>query len=206
MTPHIKKILNYLWRMPYWVFLVAFIVSGYMSIVALRHNNEIMINLRNAVYQADKKGGNIEAPLDNLRKYVYGHMNTSLSSGGNAIKPPIQLKYTYERLQAVQTKQTDAVNTQVTIDAQNYCAAQNPGYDAATKSRRFDCARDYLSSHTAQASPIPTALYEYDFISPSWSPDLAGWSLLTTGLFFALFIISLALERLVHMRIRAQDI
>lgn len=206
MDPQIKKILAYLWHVPYWVFLVVFIVSGYISIIALRHNNETMINLRSAVYAADKNGSNIETALNNLRGYVYGHMNTNLSSGGNAIKPPIQLKYTYERLQATAKQRTDAANAQVTIDAQNYCVAQNPGSDAATKSRRFDCARDYLSSHTVQSSSVPTALYEYDFISPSWSPDLAGWSLLATAFFFILFVISFALERLVRIRLRAQDI
>jgi preprotein translocase subunit SecF len=206
MAPQIKKILAYLWHVPYWVFLVVFIVSGYISIVALRHNNETMISLRSAVYAADKNGSNIETALDNLRGYVYGHMNTNLSSGGNAIKPPIQLKYTYERLQATAKQRTETANAQVTIDAQNYCVAQNPGSDAATKSRRFDCARDYLSSHTAQSSTVPTALYEYDFISPSWSPDLAGWSLLATVFFFILFVISFALERLVRIRLRAQDI
>ena len=206
MTPQIKKILAYLWHVPYWVFLVVFIISGYISVVALRHNNETMISLRSAVYVADKNNKNIEAALDNLRVYVYGHMNTNLSSGGNAIKPPIQLKYTYERLQATAKQRTDAANAQVTIDAQNYCAAQNPGSDAVVKSNRFDCARDYLSSHTAQSSSVPTALYEYDFISPSWSPDMAGWSLLATAIFFLLFVIIFSLERLVRIRLRAQDI
>jgi hypothetical protein len=206
MPSHIKKTLTNLWHVPYWVFLILFIATGCISVVSLRHNNQTMIDLRNAVYRADKKGTNIEASLDNLRIYVYGHMNTNLSSGGNAIKPPIQLKYTYARLQAAEKKQIDKTNAQVTTDAQNYCAAHNPGYDAATKSRRFDCARDYLSSHSVQTSSIPTALYEYDFISPSWSPDMAGWSLLAAVTFFVLFIISFFLERLVRNRIHSQDI
>jgi hypothetical protein len=193
-------------HIPYWVFLVLFAVTGCTSVVALRHNNETMINLRNAVYEADKNNSNIETALDGLRGYVYSHMNTNLSSGGNAIKPPIQLKYSYERLQATETQRVAAVNAQVTIDAQNYCAAQNPGSDAAVKSNRFDCARDYLSSHTAQASPVPTALYEYDFVSPSWSPDTAGWSLAAAGLFSILFVVSFSLEYLVRIRMRSQDI
>jgi hypothetical protein len=193
-------------HVPYWVFLVLFAVTGCISVVALRHNNETMINLRNAVYAADKNNGNVEASLDKLRAYVYSHMNTNLSSGGNAIKPPIQLKYSYERLQTAETQRVAAVNAQVTPDAQNYCAAQNPGSDATVKSNRFDCARDYLSSHTAQASPIPTALYEYDFVSPSWSPDTAGWSLVAAGFFFIAFVVSFSLEHLVRARIRSQDI
>jgi len=204
MTLHIKKILAYLWRMPYWIFLVAFVVSGYISVVALRHNNENMINLRNSVYLADRKDGNIEAALDNLRGYVYGHMNTNLSSGGNAIKPPIQLKYTYDRLQAAEQRRVSTANAQMASRARDYCGIQNPGIN--TLSVNIDCVQGYINTHTTKANPIPTALYEYDFISPSWSPDTAGWSLLATSIFFSLFVISFLLERLVHIRIRAQDI
>ena len=204
MAPHIKKILTYLWHVPYWVFLAAFVVGGYVSVVALRHNNETMISLRNAVYVADKDNGNIEAALDSLRGYVYSHMNTNLSSGGNAIKPPIQLKYTYNRLQAAEQRRVSTVNTQMASRARDYCGIQNPGIN--TLSGNVDCVQGYINTHTTKANPIPTALYEFDFISPSWSPDSAGWSLLAASVFFTLFIISFSLERLVRIRLRAQDI
>jgi hypothetical protein len=72
--------------------------------MALRHNNETMVKLRTAVYEADKNSGDVNTTLNKLRKYVYAHMNTDLSSGGNTIKPPIQLQHTYERLQAAEQK------------------------------------------------------------------------------------------------------
>ena len=48
-------------------------------------------------------------------------MNTNLSSGGNAIKPPIQLKYTYERLLATEQAKTAASNSKIYTEAQAYC-------------------------------------------------------------------------------------
>jgi hypothetical protein len=202
-----KKITNIFKRVARWhwaVYLAIFLASGSISVVALRHNNQTMIKLRDAVYTADKNNGNIEGALDNLRAYVYGHMNTDLSSGGNGIKPPIQLKYTYERLQASAQAQTDTANSKVYTDAQSYCQAQNPT-DFSGRNR-VPCVQNYVSTHGVQPSSVPTALYEYDFISPSWSPDLAGWSLLIAGASFITFVASFVINRIVKVKIKAQQI
>jgi hypothetical protein len=202
-----KKITNIFKRVAGWhwtVYLAIFLISGAVSVTALRHNNETMINLRNTVYAADKDNSNIEVAMDNLRGYVYSHMNTNLSSGGNAIKPPIQLKYTYNRLQAAEQRRVSTANTQMASRARDYCGIQNPGIN--TLSGNVDCVQGYINTYTTKANPIPTALYEFDFISPTWSPDLAGWSLMVAVAFLILSIISLALERLVRIRIRTQDI
>lgn len=159
-----------------------------------------MIRLRQAVYAADKNGGDIETALDNLRHYVYGHMNTDLSSGGNGIKPPIQLKYTYERLQAAEGKRVDADNSKIYTDAQTYCQQQNPT-DFSGRNR-VPCVTNYVTTHGAKAKAIPVALYQFDFISPSWSPDLAGWSLVVSGVLFIALIASIILNRLVRTRLR----
>src|SRR4051812_14347928 len=101
-----KRHLHHVWRIlrhiKPWYFIVLTVVSGAISIMALRHNNVQMVHLRDAVYTADKDNGDVEGALRKLRQYVYSHMNTSLASGPNAIHPPIQLKYTYERLQQAQ--------------------------------------------------------------------------------------------------------
>jgi cystathionine beta-lyase/cystathionine gamma-synthase len=106
---------------PTWVFLLLFLTSSIICIFSLRHNNETMVKLRGAVYEADKNNGDVNTALNNLRKYVYAHMNTNLSSGGNAIKPPIQLKYTYERLQSAEQKKAEDANTSIYTQAQVYC-------------------------------------------------------------------------------------
>lgn len=189
------KKLPYLGRIPRYVFLVLFIASALVSIWALRHNNLTMIKLRDALYAADKSDGDVNTALNNLRQYVYGHMNTDLSSGGNTIKPPIQLKYTYERLQS--TAQQQATNSGLYTQAEDYCQALIPANVSISGRGRISCVQDYILSHGGQkASAIPTALYEFDFLSPAWSPDLAGWSLIATAVFFLAFVLKLAFDKI----------
>ncbi|OVE79469.1 hypothetical protein BVY00_00315 [bacterium G20] len=189
-----QRILARLRRLPYSVFLLLFIVSSVVALYALRHNNQTMVRLRSEVYTADQAGGDVNLALNNLRKYVYGHMNTDLSSGGSAIKPPIQLKYTYERLLAVEQQKAVSTNSQIYTDAQTYCQAQVP---AGVSGRgRVPCVQDYVTSHGIKTTPIPTGLYQFDFISPAWSPDLAGWSLVLAGLMFLGFVFSWLMEKL----------
>lgn len=186
-----------IFKLPYGVFLVLFVISGVVAISALRHNNQTMVQLRSEVYATDQSGGDINSALNNLRKYVYGHMNTDLSSGGNAIKPPIQLKYTYERLLEAQQQTAASSNSRIYTEAQTYCQTQVPaGFSGRG---RVPCVQDYVTSHGVKTPPIPTGLYQFDFVSPSWSPDLAGWSLVVTALmglgFASSFLIQLLTKR-----------
>ncbi len=152
-------------------------VFGTVCLVSLRHNNEQMVRLRDGVYAADKNGGDVEGALRRLRQYVYGHMNTSLSSGPNAVHPPIQLKYTYERLQQSQEQTLGQGNSTLYNQAVTYCDNQT-----TIGSEVISCIQQYASDHGAQLAIIPDSLYKFDFTSAKWSPDLAGWSLLLTGL------------------------
>lgn len=161
--------------------LVLFIISGIICIGALRHNNTTMITLRNDVYTADKDNGNVEMALDNLRAYVYGHMNTDLTTS-NGIRPPIQLAYTYARLQAGQSD-----NSALYTQAENYCQQLIPASVSISGRGRISCITDYVTSHGAKSANVAPGLYEFDFASPTWSPDLAGWSLVATVIFFLLF-------------------
>lgn len=145
-----------------------------------------MVTLRDAVYEADKNGGDVEGALLSLRQYVFSHMNTSLASGPNAVHPPIQLKYTYERLQAAQQQQLGQDHSDIYGQAQKTCEAQ--GQSASTPSM-ISCIQSYTASHGIQLTPIPEGLYKFDFVSAKWSPDLAGWSLLLTVLFGLCFVV-----------------
>lgn len=202
-----KKILKKtaaLHRIPYWIFLILFIFSAAISIYTLRQNNLNMVRLREAVYEADKNGGDVNTALNNLRRYVYGHMNTDLASGGNAIKPPIQLKYTYERLVAAEQQRVNEANSNIYTEAQNYCQARNPeGFSGRV---RVPCVEEYVSRQGVKTNPVPPALYQFDFISPTWSPDLAGLSLLVSGVLFVAFATSFISERLLRAQIRHQEL
>ncbi len=148
-----------------------------------------MIKLRAEVYAADQNGGDISGALTNLQAYVISHMNTDLSAGPNAVYPPIQLVNTYKRLVEQQSTQTVADNTKLYSDAETYCQAQVP--NGFSGRYRIPCIENYVNTHSLKTISVDQSLYEFDFISPKWSPDLAGWSLLITIFFGILYLASL---------------
>lgn len=194
-------------KIPYGIFLVLFLISAAVSIFALRQNNQQMVELRNKVFEADKNNGETEKALADLRTFVHAHMNTDLS-GDSGIKPPIQLKYTYERLVAAEQAGADQTSSRIYTEAQEYCQRQNPG--GVSGRSRVPCVEEYVIAHggttAAVSSSIPAGLYKFDFASPIWSPDLAGWSLVASATFFILFILSFLMDRLLKMRLRAEEI
>jgi hypothetical protein len=178
-----------------WYFFAAFLLFGLLSVYALRANNLHMAQLRSAVYAADKNNGNVTQALQNLRAYVGSHMNTNLSGGPNAVYPPIQLKYTYDRLITAKSAQTADYNSQIYTQAQRYCEATIPtGFSG---SYRITCIEDYVTTHNASPTYIPSDLYKFDFYSPRWTPDLAGWSLVLSALSLVLFAFFWLARRLV---------
>jgi hypothetical protein len=169
-----------------WYFLVLALVSGVICIGALRANNQHMSELRDAVYAADKNNGDVKGALQELQAYVTTHMNTNLASGKTAVYPPIQLKYTYDRLVAAQNEKF-AKGSSLYNEAQRYCEGQN-STDFSGRNR-VPCIEQYVQSHTSsKPSDVPDSLYKFSFASPRWSPDLAGWTMLITVFSFITFI------------------
>jgi len=168
-------------------------ISCLLCINALRTNNLEMVKLRNAVYETDKNNGDVRGALTDLQHYVVSHMNTDLTPGRSAVYPPIQLKYTYERLQAAANKPVSS--EQLYNDAQVHCEKLNPT-DFSGRNR-VPCIQEYVKTNQASATPkqIPDSLYKFDFVSPAWSPDTAGWSLVSTVLLVVLAVVSTLLRR-----------
>jgi len=146
-----------------------------------------MGRLREAVFVADKNNGDVEGALRALRSYVHGHMNTSLASGPNGPHPPIQLRYTYERLQAAHQESLGQNNGALYGQAQQACEDQGQTVSAQ---QTINCIQDYAAQHGVQLAEIPDALYKFDFASARWSPDMAGWSLAITVLSMILFVVT----------------
>lgn len=186
-----------------WVFLVVAAVSGVVCVLALRSNNLTVLHLRDEVNKVDQANGDVEGSLRSLREYIYGHMNTNLSEGANAIKPPIQLKYTYERLLAARLKNSSKDVSALYSKAQTECEKLYP--KGQFGSGRISCVTDYVSIRSTNGEVLPTvpdSLYKFDFVSPLWSPDLAGWSLIVASVSMALFVIRFGLDRWVSAELR----
>ncbi len=176
-----KRVIRYL--------LLLTILSFVISLFALRSNYEHMVSLRSALYRADKNNGNVSLALTNLQKYVTSNMNTNLSSGNGSIYPPIQLKYTYQRLQNKISTQASALNTTIYTQAEDYCQSKIPiGFSGRY---RISCVEQYINTHGLASEQIPKALYEFDFVTPLWSPDFAGWMTLITAILGLLLLISI---------------
>lgn len=172
----------------YWYFVAIFVVSAFIAAYALRQNNLQALELRDKVIEVDKQNGDVEAALHELRSFTYGHMNASLATEGG-IYPPIQLKYRYERLVEAELKRVQGTDQDLYAEAQKQCEAQNPsGFFGAT---RLGCIQQYVDKNAkpeAKPRPIPDDLYKFDFATPRWSPDLAGWSIVVAVIAFILLI------------------
>jgi len=120
-------------------------------------------------------------------------MNTTLDTG-KGIYPPIQLKYTYERLVRAEQERVAGPNSDTYTDAQKYCEKLNPSSFFGRE--RVPCIEQYIKDHPrGKARAIPDALYKFDFATPRWSPDLAGWSLVLSIVLLALTLLRFGLGR-----------
>lgn len=180
---------KYIKRLRPLYFLIAAVFFLSLGILGMRQNNLNMIKLREAVYLADENGTDVEEPLRELRQYVYAHMNTELSSGNVSIKPPLQLTHSYERLASREQKQAEKTNKKVKEEGEQVCANQFPA--AGLNPDRINCVAKYTRDHAVAPNQTPSDLYKFDFVSPVWSPDFAGFSLLAALVMFAALAIRL---------------
>jgi hypothetical protein len=194
-----KHSLHHTWRklhpVSYWYFLAACIICAVIGIFAMRQNNLNAIKMREKVSKVDEQNGDVEAAMRELREYVYAHMNTNLSSG-TSIQQPVQLKYRYERLVAAEKARVADANTKIYTEAQAHCERLYPA--SASGGPRVPCIESYVTTNGVKEQQIPDALYKFSFASPRWSADLAGISLLLSGIFFILFVLKFMVDRLMH--------
>jgi len=178
----------------YWYFIIVALISGFIAAYTLRQNNLTALRLRDKVLQVDKENGDVESALRELREYTYSHMNSQLSSD-TGIYPPIQLKYRYERLVIAEQERVRESNKDIYAAAQQDCERRFPS--GFSGSNRLPCIMEYIDTHAtpdARPQPIPEGLYKFDFVSPVWSPDIAGWSLVIASVAMFFLIIRIAAQ------------
>lgn len=188
---HLHHVYTTLRHIKVWHLIVLFIVFAVLTVFLLRQNNLGMIELRNTVKQADEEDGDVKGALLNVQHYVSSHMNTYLGEG-------IFLEHSYRRAydKAVQQAvNTTNPNTRFYEQVELECRPvfQRTGsFPAYT-----ECARGKLATIGAGLdalsafAPPPVDLYRYNFTSPLWSFDGAGFALILTAL--AAFLLLLRL-------------
>jgi hypothetical protein len=170
-----------------WQLVILLILMLFITATFLRLNNTGMVSRRNAIAAADKSGDvdQITQRLYDLQRYSAAHMNAS---------PGIMyLQDQYNRdvqRQAENSSQTGSVKAlEIRRAAEEVCKPQFNGWSPAY----VQCYVNELDKHpadevTEQIAPPSSALYRYDFVSPLWSPDFAGFSALVS-LLIALMIV-----------------
>ncbi len=181
-----RSIKRELWRLEHvktWHIVVLFLLSLFISATFLRLNNVGMVERRDAVYQADKAGDNfaIYSRLYDLQRYAADHMNANTGD--------VYLDKTYTREIERLTKQAQDANTasskksaEILRQAYETCKNRYPGY-SLSYTLCVGAEQDKIPANSIGVTkvefPAPS-LYRHSFISPLWSSDLAGWSVLVS--------------------------
>lgn len=162
-----------------------------------------MVERRTAVVSADESGDqdNIVRRLYDLQQYVSSHMNTDMGKG-------IYLEASYKRdsqkaLDAAASEQN--ANGNIYKKAQDVCRPKFSSYSTAY----LQCTTSELAKYPAGSDLVsavkfpPPESYLHDFVSPVWSPDFAGWSVVVCAVLTLMIIVrlvSLAVLKLILRR------
>jgi hypothetical protein len=168
-------------RIAIWQLLVLLVLGTLCSLFFLRQNNIKMVELRNLVLQADEQQGDISGAIKALNEHVFSHMNTE-------IVRPIELVHSYNlQAQAVLVAASKGSGRDVYAEATAACERQ--GVAPTTIAQ---CAANYALQNNPGIDPTAIKLPEkdqftYSFAAPRWTPDIAGFSLLLTGIILLWF-------------------
>lgn len=186
----VKRSIKQLQVIKTWQLIILLILALFITATFLRMNNVGMIERRKAVASADKSGDidQIQQRLYDIQRYSAAHMNADTGI--------MYLQGQYNR--DVQ-RQAEAASTsgsakalEIRREAEEVCKPQFNGWSPAY----VQCYVNELNKHPAdeistQLAPPSSALYRYNFVSPVWSPDFAGFSLLVSLLIAVVIIVRL---------------
>jgi len=176
--------------------LLALVVGIFSCAYFLRQNNLKMVELREQVIAADKTGKNLDEAIKNLNAHIFNHMNTTTVR-------PIELVNTYNRQAEAAIR---AANTSSNKDVYKEAAAacEQRGVPLTSIAQ---CAAEYAARNSPDVGPqkiqLPDKnLFTYSFVSPRWTPDLAGWSVFFTVVVLIWLVARMVEHILVRMTVR----
>lgn len=186
-------------RVQTWQLLVVLVLAAFVAATFLRLNNIGMVERRDAVLAADTSGDvtAITDRLYDLQRYSATHMNASTG--------PFYLEKQYKRevekrVTSASQAMTQYGNVNAAVD--KICRSRFTSYSQAW----VQCFVDELNKYPASPDPaskvaMPSAdLYRYNFLSPRWTPDFAGWAVVfaaVVGLLILVRLLSLMVLRII---------
>lgn len=197
----VKQTLHWVERVKIWQLLVIFVLSLFVTATFLRLNNIGMVERREAVIAADKIGdtGEMQQRLYDLQRYSATHMNAS--SGD------IYLEKEYKRdvqlLVEAAKQQNSGDDFNVLKKADDVCKPRFSGYTQAYVQCVAAEQAKYPSSSGPQTVEFPDpSLYKHSYVSPLWSPDFAGWSLLASGFLLLLIVVRITIYTILRIMLK----
>ena len=179
-----------------WQLVLILVLALFVTATFLRLNNIGMIQRRDAVLSADKQGDEdvLRNRLYDLQRYAAAHMNADTG--------PMYLQESYNRA-AESAKQ--AAEAQVGSGENIYKKIEDEvcGPLARANGWRWPDAR-YIACQQTELAKYPAAeqgsgevtlpnkeLFRHHFVSPKWSPDFAGFSVIICLAILLLIILRL---------------
>lgn len=198
-----------------WQLVILLIMSGFISATFLRLNNVGMVERRESVEHADKAGDmvNLQQRLYDLQRYVSTHMNADPGK--------IALDHTYKQMYDRKLKEFEEEiknqsNNDTVSKVRAVCdaRARQGGYGRATTQadpRYVSCINEEWEKYPAakvanlQFEAPSTEPYYHTFVSPIWSADYAGWSLLVTIFIAMIIVMRLAVLGMLKLMLRRRN-
>lgn len=177
-------------RIKTWQLVILLILAGLIAATFLRLNNIGMVERRDAVLAADENGtsDDVKNRLYDLQRYAVAHMNSSTG------KFYLEKQYKRDSQKAIDAaSKIDNSNGNVYKKASDVCDSQFATYSTAY----LQCFIGVVDKYPAGKDQPKTVelprseLYRHEFLSPTWSPDFAGWSVAICALISLLIILRL---------------
>lgn len=197
----VKQTLHWIERVKTWQLVVLLVLSLFITATFLRLNSIGMIERREAVFAADKSADDeeIQRRLFDLQRYSATHMN---SSSGDVY---LDKKYNRDVERIVQQAQEDqSSHSDILKKADAACKPHFSGYTQAyvlcvlSEQEKYPSS-DKLVDTVSMPSPV---LYKHGYVSPLWSPDFAGWSVVLSGALMVLIISRLSVKAVLIAMLR----
>lgn len=199
----VRQKLYYLNRVKTWQLVIVLMLMLLVSATFLRLNNIGMVERRDAVIAADKSGDSyaIQNRVFDLQNYSSSRMNAS--SG------PVYLTEQYNRdAQATiqQAQNNGSGGETIYAKADRICkqrlSGNSPAYVQCVASE-IAAMPDATKANDTIKMPNP-ALYRYNFASPGWTPDFAGFSVLVTAIIALIIIIRLIIIGILRLLLKRE--
>lgn len=205
----LTKFLNWLSAVKTWQLVGLLLIGVVLAASLLRLNNLGMIERREAVKVADESGDEeqLRGALVELQHYVGSHMNASLGSNGVALENSYNRAVeAWAKQNADQTNSAAGVYQQASVE----CQSQWQGNVESFRNDYVRCVAERVaalgSAEESDAGKPRPDTYQINFVSPVWSPDLAGLLVLfciaLTGVIVARVMTVVALSILLKRRTR----